>query len=657
MSSMSTYSGDAEETHKPPRNAQSLLSFFATPSLESTAIDKHSPSFYRGFHTATFHDDPQLKDKLPVQTTFFGSFMSQFLLSAIPIGVFFLMLRFVSKLMRSDAGDMFRQMIDPPRSFLSSKSMKRNTYPVVDITNITNATAAKPKTSTQITFDDIIGIDEAKEEVRQYVRFLNKPEIFTRIGARLPKGCLLTGPSGTGKTLIVKAIASEANVPLYSATGADFINVYLGSGPKMIRQFFEEARQNAPSIVFIDEIAAVGDRKTTSDSGGGMEDNRTINQLLKELDGLHFTSSQVGAHSSPPIIVFAATNYAENIDQALLRAGRFDRKIIFPMPDKEARADLFRYYLSKTALELPMTWNASRNAPLPIAQKKLLGELADLSSGLSPAAISTAVNESCLAAAEDSTNTKQSIGKQHIIDALEKVLLGKQGVQSQQQSPKSNQSEASVIGARQECARALIAWIFPQENDVLRISIGKRANGQFKGQIYTLQKEREASDPMTYLNLFSSMCVSLAPTVSESIFDTKASQHLTPNTQSDAKKATANVLNQIFSFGMVPKAFGMLSLKDGGNRTQGQEEALMSSHRHAEAEKIADERLHFARDIVTNLLIEKKDLLLRLEEALLSKGALGFDDISTILGARPTSLPMKQEIREKVYALYSGCMA
>ena len=639
-----TFYDDTKPTQQ-QQTAPSLLSFFQSPGTNRAPVEKQSVSFYKGFHNASVYGlDPT---KAKQEKTFTRNFMDHFLFNAIPFFGMILFYRFMFKSFQGEAGEMFRNMIDPPRSFLSKKSFLRNGMPTV----------STDKVKKETTFTDIIGVDEAKDEVIQYVRFLNNPKQFTKIGARLPKGCLLTGPSGTGKTLIVKAIASEANVPLFTATGADFINVYLGSGPKMIRQLFEQARQNAPSIIFIDEIDAVGDRQSTSQKGGGGEDNRTINQLLKELDGLHFASSQVTDHSSPPIVVFAATNYSENIDPALLRAGRFDRKIVFPMPDRDARCDLFRYYLSKTKLEIPIPWSPTANRLLSASQRKLLGELADMTAGMSPAAIATIVNEACLAAAEDKSNSADHVGKKHLMDSIEKIILNKQAGQAPVKTTSGDPEESARIAARQESARILTAWIFPQQQDVIRACVAKPLSGEKKGRTYTLQKQAETGDPVTFLYLFTSMCVSLAPLVGESIFDKSVKvPHLTPNTQSDATTATRNVLSQVLSYGMGTRSFGMLSFKDGGNIGQGQAETLMSQARQNAAEKIGDERLIVARDLVTALLRDRIDLLRKLEAALLARGSLSFDDIVAILGERPKASPLNAKQMERVYALYSGCV-
>ncbi|KAJ9468487.1 ATP-dependent zinc metalloprotease FtsH 3 [Diplonema papillatum] len=194
-------------------------------------------------------------------------------------------------------------------------------------------------TSKETKFKDVIGIDEAKEEVQEYVDFLKQPRQYTELGARLPRGALLTGKPGTGKTLLARAVAGEADVAFFSAGGADFIEIFGGSGPKRVRELFAEARANAPAVIFIDELDAVGSKRSTAgDQGIGGEENRTTNALLEAMDGMTTKDN---------VVVFAATNHPEALDSALVRAGRFDRKIDIPVPDEKARTELFDFYGKK----------------------------------------------------------------------------------------------------------------------------------------------------------------------------------------------------------------------------------------------------------------------------------------------------------------------
>ncbi|PWU84032.1 hypothetical protein C4B63_260g16 [Trypanosoma cruzi] len=248
-------------------------------------------------------------------------------------------------------------------------------------------------------FKDVVGVPEALEEVQQYVNFLKTPERFTRLGGRLPKGCILTGKPGTGKTLLAKAVAGEASVPFFTCSGADFIEVYAGSGPKRVRELFAAAKREAPSVIFVDEIDAVGSRSNGQGALGlSSEENRTVNQLLAELDGLQ---------ANEAVVVFAATNFPDNLDKALLREGRFDRKVEIPMPDQRAREELFAHYLNRIVVS-DATTNAQR--------------LARLTPGVSPATIATIVNEAALAAAVQGDD---KVTERTLLPAIDDVLVGK----------------------------------------------------------------------------------------------------------------------------------------------------------------------------------------------------------------------------------------
>lgn len=207
-----------------------------------------------------------------------------------------------------------------------------------------------------VAFKDVIGVPEAKTEVKQYVDFLKAPDRFSSLGARLPRGALLTGKPGTGKTLLAKAVAGEAEVPFFSCSGADFIEIYGGSGPKRVRELFEEAKKAAPAVIFIDELDSVGSKRSGGDGGMGGEENRTTNALLAEMDGMG---------TNDGVVVFAATNFPEQLDSALTRPGRFDRKVEIPVPDEAARKELFDYYLRK------ITTAGSFDEKVPILKKKV----------------------------------------------------------------------------------------------------------------------------------------------------------------------------------------------------------------------------------------------------------------------------------------------
>jgi AFG3 family protein len=490
------------------------------------------------------------------------------------------------------------------------------------------------------TFNEVIGIPEAKEDLKQYVDFLKDPSKFTRLGARLPKGCLLTGQPGTGKTLLARAVAGEADKPFFSCSGADFIEVFGGSGPKRVRELFAEARAAAPCVVFIDEIDAIGSRNSGRSMGGGSsEENRTINQLLAELDGLS---------SKETIVVIAATNYPDAIDKALLREGRFDRKVTIPMPDKAARSDLFEFYLNrvitgdanckpkimkmkervkegedaKKVEEARAKADADAAAtPVPIkiipgvSNKESAAKLADRTPGVSPAQISTIVNEAALACA---VNNSEVVGLKELQDAIDDVLIGKK----HRQRMSSNSLRRT---AYHECGHALMAWINPLQKDVIKISIIPR--GRAGG--YTQQTQDEALDPHTDQFLFSQLCVLLGGRVAERV----VLGDISTGALDDLQRATKIAMDTLLSYGM-SKEIGQLAFKQN-DKNDGRAWMNYSEQLHAKVEDEARALVRKAYVHTEVTLLAKKEKLAELSELLLEKKELMQEDITKVLGPRP----------------------
>lgn len=494
-------------------------------------------------------------------------------------------------------------------------------------------------------FDDVIGVPEAKEDLKQYVDFLADPKKFTRLGARLPKGCLLTGQPGTGKTLIAKAIAGEANRPFLTCSGADFIEIFGGSGPKRVRELFAEAKECAPCVVFIDEIDAIGSRNSGRSMGGGSsEENRTINQLLAELDGL---TSNAG------IVVIAATNFPDNIDKALLREGRFDRKVTVPMPDLAARKELFRFYLKKIVTgdaecrpkfiqikqrpkegeteeqikarqeELEKETKAREDQPplvVPgVSNVQIADELADRTPGVSPAQIATIVNEAALTCA---VAEMKYVERKHLHDAIDDVLIGKKHRQ--------RMSDSSLKRtAYHECGHAMMAWGNPLQKDVVKISIIPR--GRAGG--YTQQVQDEAMDPQTNAFLFSQLTVLLGGRVAERII----LGDISTGAVDDLQRATKIAMDQLLSFGM-SKNLGHLAFKPN-DKTDGRAWMTYSEDLHARVENEARKLVDEAYEHTVKTLTSNKDKLHELAQALLANKELMRPEIEKILGARPAKTP------------------
>lgn len=482
-------------------------------------------------------------------------------------------------------------------------------------------------------FNDVIGIPEAKEDLQQYVDFLKDPQKFTRLGARLPKGCLLTGQPGTGKTLLARAVAGEADKPFFACSGADFIEIFGGSGPKRVRELFAEAKTAAPCVVFIDEIDAIGSRSQGRSMGGGSsEENRTINQLLVELEGL---SSKEG------IVVIAATNYPEAIDKALLREGRFDRKVTIPMPDKSARTDLFEYYLTRVCTGDPnckprvakinkkkdetTTADTTTTTPTPaatpevvivpgVSNKEYAAVLADRTPGVSPAQISTIVNEAALSAAVDNERVVQL---RHLQESIDDVLIGKRHRQ--------RMSEQSLRRtAYHECGHAIMSWYSPLQKDVIKVSIVPR--GRAGG--YTQQVQDEAMEPHTETFLYSQLCVLLGGRVAERII----LGDISTGALDDLQRATKIAMDELLTYGM-GKQFGQLAFKQN-DKQDGRAWMNFSESLHSMAESEARALIGKAYLHTEKTLLEHKAKLLELGNLLLEKKEIAKDDLVKVLGPR-----------------------
>lgn len=478
-------------------------------------------------------------------------------------------------------------------------------------------------------FNDVIGIPEAKEDLKQYVDFLKEPQKFTRLGARLPKGCLLTGQPGTGKTLLARAVAGEADTPFFSCSGADFIEIFGGSGPKRVRELFAEARAAAPCVVFIDEIDAIGSRNGGRTMGGGnSEENRTINQLLAELDGL--TSKEA-------IVVVAATNYPEAIDKALLREGRFDRKVNIPMPDKSARVELFEFYLNriitgdanckpkivkmkkavkegeKPPAEEPVVEIIPKVIP-GVSNKTYAEALAERTPGVSPAQIATIVNEAALTAA---VKDAEVVGLKELQESIDDVLIGKKHRQ--------RMSDASLRRTSyHECGHAIMAWLSPLQKDVVKVSIIPR--GRAGG--YTQQVQDEAIEPHTDQFLFSQLCVLLGGRVAERI----VLGDISTGALDDLQRATKIAMDKLLAYGM-SKQIGQLAFK-GNDKNDGRAWMNYSENLHAKVEAEARELVNKAYIHTEKVLRANSKQLYELGDLLLEKKEIMRDDIVKVLGPK-----------------------
>lgn len=462
------------------------------------------------------------------------------------------------------------------------------------------------------TFNDVIGIPEAREEVQQYVKFLTNPNQYTRLGARLPKGCLLTGEPGTGKTLIAKAVAGEAKVPFFSCNGADFIELVGGSGPKRVRELFEEARKAAPAIIFIDEIDGVGTRQGKKGGSVSSEENRTINQLLSELDGLNT--------SADPVVVIAATNIQDNIDKALLREGRFDRKIHIEMPDIAARKELFEHFLGKVCTGDPSGRTKDEaGKPLPldssISNTALAATLSNLTPGLSPATIATVVNEAAL---QCGVKGKPLVDLPNLIEAVDATLIGKK--HRNRQSPDGRRRTATHEGGH-----AITAWMLPILPPVLKVSITPR--GGALG--FTQRAGNEHHEYQTNATLFADLVVMMGGRAAEEV----QLGTVSAGAVDDLQRATDMALKQMLAFGM-SEHVGLLAYHPEYT-TAGRDFTSFSNDAQHRAEKECQKLVETAYQLATSVIKENSEKLDTLVEALLEKNELSSSELEVILGPRP----------------------
>lgn len=373
------------------------------------------------------------------------------------------------------------------------------------------------ETDTKVTFEDVAGVDEAKAELQEVVNFLNDPDGYGRLGARIPKGVLLVGPPGTGKTLLARAVAGEAGVPFYSISGAEFVEMFVGVGAARVRDLFEQARKAAPSIIFIDELDALGRARGIAPMGGYDEKEQTLNQLLNELDG--FDTSQ-------GIVLLAATNRPEILDPALLRAGRFDRQVLVDRPDKLGRSAILKVHLKKIVL----------------ADDVDPDQIAALTPGFSGADLANLVNEAALAATRRSSD---AVAMDDFNVAIERIVAG-----LEKKSRVLNPQERKTV-AFHEMGHALIAATLPGMDPIHKVSIIPRGIGALG---YTMQRPTEDRFLMTRRELKNKMTVLLGGRAAEAL----VFGEISTGANDDLDKATEIARNMVTRFGMSDEAGQMV---------------------------------------------------------------------------------------------------
>lgn len=448
------------------------------------------------------------------------------------------------------------------------------------------------ETSVKVDFHDVAGLEEAKVEIREIVDFLKNPKKYTELGGKIPKGALLVGPPGTGKTLLAKAVAGEANVPFFSMSGSDFVEMFVGVGASRVRDLFKQAKEKAPCIVFIDEIDAVGRaRGRNPNFGSNDERENTLNQLLTEMDGF---SSNSG------VIILAATNRADVLDKALLRAGRFDRQIHVELPDLNERRAIFEVHMK----------------PIKIDKSVDVDFLAKQTPGFSGADIANVCNESALIAAR---NDKKTVERQDFLDAVDRIIGGLE------KKNKIIKKEEKRTIAWHEAGHATVSWLLEHANPLVKVTIIPR--GRALGAAWYLPEERQIT---TTEQMLDEMCATLGGRASEELtFD-----RISTGALNDLERVTKQAFAMISYFGMSDK-IGNRSYYDSSGQ---QEYSFNKPYSEKTAETIDDE-VKFLIDEqykrAKSILRKNKKGLQALAEILLEKEVIFSDDLEKIFGKRP----------------------
>lgn len=443
--------------------------------------------------------------------------------------------------------------------------------------------------STNVSFKDVAGLEGAKEEVEEIVDFLKSPKKYTELGAKIPKGALLVGPPGTGKTLLAKAVAGEAQVPFFSLSGSDFVEMFVGVGASRVRDLFKQAKEKAPAIIFIDEIDAIGRARGKSNSmGSNDERENTLNQLLTEMDGF-------GTNSG--VIILAATNRADVLDKALMRAGRFDRQIYVDMPDINERKEIFQVHLK----------------PLKLDQQMDVEFLSKQTPGFSGADIANLCNEAALIAAR---KKKKFVEKQDFLDAVDRIIGGLE----KKNKIITNEEKKSI--AFHEAGHATISWLCEHAHPLVKVTIVPR--GQSLGAAWYLPEERSIT---TTEQILDDMCSALGGRAAEELIFGKIST----GALSDLEKVTKQAYAMVSIYGLNEKI---------GNRSyyDSQGQSSFTKPYSDETARVIDEEV--SKTIETQyqralkLLSDNKDKLTALANKLLEKEVIFKEDLIEIFGER-----------------------
>ena len=441
----------------------------------------------------------------------------------------------------------------------------------------------------KVTFKDVAGLAEAKQEVEEIVEFLREPQKYTDLGGKIPKGALLVGPPGTGKTLLAKAVAGEANVPFFSLAGSDFVEMFVGVGASRVRDLFKQAKEKAPCIVFIDEIDAVGRARGKNPSmGGNDERENTLNQLLTEMDGF-------GSNSG--VIILAATNRVDVLDKALLRAGRFDRQIHVDLPDLNERKEVFGVHLR----------------PIKIDNTVDVDLLARQTPGFSGADIANVCNEAALIAARSGKNF---VGKQDFLDAVDRIIGG-----LEKKSKITTEAERRAI-ALHEAGHASISWLLEYANPLIKVTIVPR--GRALGAAWYLPEERQIT---TKEQMLDDMCATLGGRAAEDLFLGRIST----GAMNDLERVTKQAFGMTAYLGMSDRLPNLCYYNNDEysfNKPYSEKTAEIIDE---EVKRIVNEQYDRAKQILST----HKDGHAELTQLLIDKEVIFAEDVERIFGKRP----------------------
>ncbi|XP_037733888.1 paraplegin isoform X2 [Chelonia mydas] len=514
-----------------------------------------------------------VKDRIPVsykRTGFFGNALYALGMAAVGVAILWYIFRLAGMAGREGGFSAFNQL-------------KMARFTIVD-----------GKSGKGISFKDVAGMHEAKMEVKEFVDYLKSPERYLQLGAKVPKGALLLGPPGCGKTLLAKAVATEAQVPFLAMAGSEFVEVIGGLGAARVRSLFKEARARAPCIVYIDEIDAVGKKRSTNMSGfSNTEEEQTLNQLLVEMDGMGTTDH---------VIVLASTNRADILDNALMRPGRLDRHIFIDLPTLQERREIFEQHLKSLKLTQAGSFYSQR--------------LAELTPGFSGADIANICNEAALHAAREGYKSIDTFNLEY---AVERVIAG-----TAKKSKILSQEERRVV-AFHESGHALVGWLLEHTEAVMKVSIAPRTNAAL-GFTQILPKDQYL---FTKEQLFERMCMALGGRVSEAITFNK----VTTGAEDDLRKVTKMAYSMVKQYGMVP-SIGHLSFPEMestpgiGRRPFSQGLQQMMDH---EAKVLVAQAYRHTE----KLLLDNRGKLQTLANTLLEKEVINYEDMEALIGLPP----------------------